>query len=95
MYLSQFQDEELLHKFLFSEVYLNPAAKSEEEKVFGIAEGLFRYFSAHPEKMSSEYAEICRSESVERAVTDYIAGMTDHYAIAAYSDIYIPKSWNL
>ena len=86
---------DMLHKFLFSEVYLNPAAKSEEEKVFGIAEGLFRYFSAHPEKMSSEYAEICRSESVERAVTDYIAGMTDHYAIAAYSDIYIPKSWNL
>lgn len=85
----------MLHKFLFDEVYFNPVAKSEEEKVFGIAEGLFKYFRGHPEKMSSEYTAICEREGVERAVTDYIAGMTDHYAIAAYSDIYIPKSWNL
>lgn len=86
---------DVLHKFLYSEVYLNPVAKSEEEKVFGITEGLFRYFKAHPEKMSAEYTDICRAEGIERAVTDYIAGMTDHYAVASYSDIYIPKSWNL
>ena len=86
---------DMLHKFLYSEVYLNPAAKSEEEKVFGIVAGLFGYFSAHPEKMSCEYTAICEREGVGRAVTDYIAGMTDHYAVTAYSDIYIPKSWNL
>lgn len=86
---------DMLHEFLYSEVYLNPAAKSEEEKVFGIVAGLFRYFSGHPEKMSCEYTAICEREGVGRAVTDYIAGMTDHYAVTAYSDIYIPKSWNL
>lgn len=86
---------DMLHKFLYSEVYLNPAAKSEEEKVFGIVAGLFGYFSGHPEKMSCEYTAICEREGVGRAVTDYIAGMTDHYAVTAYSDIYIPKSWNL
>lgn len=86
---------DLLHRFLYSAVYLNPAAKSEEQKVFGIVEGLFRFFSERPERMSDEYREICEREGTERAVTDYIAGMTDHYALMTYSDIYIPKSWNL
>lgn len=86
---------DLLHRFLYSAVYLNPAAKAEEQKVFGIVEGLFRFFSERPERMSDEYREICEREGTERAVTDYIAGMTDHYALMTYSDIYIPKSWNL
>lgn len=86
---------DLLHRFLYSAVYLNPAAKAEEQKVFGIVEGLFRFFSERPERMSDEYREICEREGAERAVTDYIAGMTDHYALMTYSDIYIPKSWNL
>ncbi len=83
-----------LHEFLFEKVYRNPVAKSEETKVFGIVEGLYRYFTKHPEKMMSvECKAVLASEGVERAVTDYIAGMTDHYAVSAYSDIYIPKFW--
>ena len=84
-----------LHKFLFDAVYKNPVAKSEETKVLGIVEGLFNYFMKNPEKMTPEYTLICKKEGVERAVADYIAGMTDHYAITVYSNIYIPKSWNI
>ena len=70
-----------LHEFLFEAVYKNPVAKSEETKVLGIVEGLFKYFLKCPEKMTPEYMSICENEGAERAVADYIAGMTDHYAI--------------
>ena len=86
---------DLLHKFLFEAVYKNPVAKSEETKVLGITEGLFNYFMKNPEKMTPEYTLICEKEGKERAVADYIAGMTDHYAITVYSDIYIPKFWKI
>ena len=85
----------MLHDFLFESVYKNPVAKSEESKVSGIVEGLFKYYNKHPEKMSPEYLTICENEGVERAVADYIAGMTDHYAITVYSNIYVPKAWTI
>lgn len=84
-----------LHGFLFEYVYLNPIAKSEENKVFGLIEGLFFHFKKNPEKLPDEYRYICNEEGIDRAVTDYIAGMTDHFAVTAYSDIYIPKFWKL
>lgn len=86
---------EKLHEFLFEAVYKNPVAKSEEAKVLGIVEGLYKYFLANPEKMGNEYKLIWEREGKERAVADYIAGMTDHYAITVYSDSYIPKAWSI
>lgn len=86
---------DMLHEYLYQSVYYNPKAKSEEAKVLGIVEGLFRRFSEKPELMSPEYLKICETEGVQRAVTDYIAGMTDHYAVMCYSDFYIPKFWKL
>lgn len=85
----------MLHEFLFEAVYKNPVAKSEETKVLGIVEGLFNYFIKNPHKMSDEYSTICKEEGLERAVADYIAGMTDHYATTVYSNIYIPKAWSI
>jgi len=85
----------MLHEFLFEAVYKNPVAKSEETKVLGIVEGLYTYFINNPEKMSPEYLKICEDEGCDRAVADYIAGMTDHYAITVYQNIYIPKSWTI
>ncbi len=86
---------EMLHKFLFEAVYKNPRAKSEETKVLGIIEGLYRYFLQNPDKMGNEFKTVLENEGKERAVVDYIAGMTDHYAMTVYSDIYIPKSWGI
>ena len=84
-----------LPEFLFESVYKNPVAKSEETKVSGIVEGLIKYFFKNPEKMPEEYLKIAAAEGKERAVTDYIAGMTDHYAVTVFSDIYIPKAWSI
>ncbi len=84
-----------LHTFLFQSVYLNPKAKSEEQKVSGIIEGLYSHFVKRPELLPQEYRHILSEEGVERAVVDYIAGMTDTYAVNFYEDIFIPKSWHI
>ncbi|MBQ6816374.1 MAG: deoxyguanosinetriphosphate triphosphohydrolase [Clostridia bacterium] len=86
---------EMLHTFLFEKVYRNPVAKHEENKVYGIIKGLFEYFCSNPQLLKGEYAEILRREGVVRAVTDYIAGMTDHYAVLKYNEIFVPKSWDI
>ncbi len=84
-----------LHFFLFEAVYKNPKAKSEETKVLGIMEGLFNHFCANPQKMGAEYLAVLENEGKCRAVADYIAGMTDHYAITVYKNLFVPKSWEI
>lgn len=84
-----------LHNFLFDNVYRNPKAKGEETKVDAIIENLFTYFMENPHKMPKEFAVISNEEGLERAVTDYVAGMTDHFAIQTYTDIFVPKSWGM
>lgn len=86
---------DILHNFLFNAVYTNKEAKGEEEKVNGIIRGLFEYYTKNPDKLTEEYRNICDKDGVERAVVDYISGMTDHFAIYAYNEIYVPKFWNL
>ncbi len=84
-----------LHEFLFETVYKNPVAKSEEIKVSGLVEGLFEYYLKNPQKLTDEYKLVLEKDGLERAVADYIAGMTDHYATTVYSNIYIPKAWKI
>ena len=84
-----------LHEFLYEHVYRNPVAKAEESKVLGIVEGMYKYFKAHPEKLGDEYKAILETDGIDRAICDYIAGMTDHYAVTVYSNIYIPKGWSI
>lgn len=84
-----------LHDFLFEYVYRNPKAKSEETKVYGFVKGLYDYYMQHGELLPNEYSLIRDTEGIERAVVDYIAGMTDHYAVVTYQNIYIPGSWTL
>lgn len=86
---------DMLHEFLFQSVYRNPVAKSEEVKVFGIIEGIFETLYKNPEKMGKEFLKYLEDDSKERVIADYIAGMTDHYAITVYSDMYIPKAWQI
>ncbi len=84
-----------LHEFLFSSVYTNPKAKGEESKVDGILTGIYSHLLSHPEKLKGEYAAVLEREGVSRAAIDYVSGMTDHYAITVYSDIFIPKCWEV
>ena len=84
-----------LRAFLYENLYTNPAAKSEETKAEEMVTQLFRFYSAHPEEMTSEYTRRVRAgETAERAALDYISGMTDQYSMMKFREIYIPKSWD-
>ncbi len=82
-----------LHELMFSLVYTNPACKSEETKAIDLIQKLYGYFSAKPEKMPQMYIDIANDEGAERAACDYIAGMTDGYALSVFSELFIPKGW--
>ena len=82
-----------LLEFLYENVYRNPIAKGEETKVDDMIKRMFHYYSTNSNKLPHEFDYIRESEGVERATLDYIAGMTDRYAVLLFSEIYIPKSW--
>lgn len=86
---------ENLHNFMYDTVYLNPVVKFEETKVDGIVNGIYDYLLKNPDKLDDEYNIIREREGIERAAVDYISGMTDHFAVTMYSDIYIPKEWKV
>ncbi len=84
-----------LHEFMFDQVYTNPVAKGEEHKAQDLIERLYEYFVIHPKQLSGEYAKIRDWDGVERAVCDYIAGMSDRYALAVYDDLFVPRGWGV
>lgn len=82
-----------LKAFMFENVYRNSIAKSEECKAKLLVEKLYAYFVKNPDKLPDEYKNIMARFSKERAVCDYISGMSDGFAINLYSELFIPKSW--
>ncbi len=83
-----------LRSFLFENVYLSPRAKEEEPKSFGVVKALFMHYLAHPEALPDEYRPVGTGDLVQR-VTDYVAGMTDRFAIGTYQDLFVPASWRM
>lgn len=86
---------DVFHDFMYSDVYTNPVAKSEESKVEGILGGIFSYYLKHPWELPGEYTSIAQKDGLERAVCDYVSGMTDGYAIEKYGEIFIPAAWSV
>lgn len=82
-----------LHEFMFDNVYTNSLCKGEEGKAIAIVQKLYTYFTEHPDELPSEYAKVAEKESAERASCDYISGMSDHYALATYNNLFVPKFW--
>ena len=83
-----------LRAFMFEEVYQNPVAKGEEGKSEAIVAYLYRHFAKNPERLPAEYWAIADRDGADVAVCDYIAGMTDRYAVMVYQELTVPKSWN-
>ncbi len=85
-----------LRTFMFERVYTNPEAKSEEGKAEVLMETLYDYYMVHIEKLPKDLLFLMekQGENRERVVCDYLASMTDRFAIATYEEIYIPKSWD-
>ena len=88
------EEFKVLRKFMFDRVYLNPTAKSEEGKAKGVVRALYQYYFEHSELLEEEYIKTLETEGKERAVADFIAGMSDTYAIGTYEKIFVPKSWS-
>lgn len=83
-----------LRDFMFENVYLNKEAKKEETKAHNVIIELYNYFCQNPYKLPKEnFEEIKKNNDVEIEVKDYIAGMSDRYAINKYVEIYVPKFW--
>lgn len=84
---------DILHEFMFDRVYTNPICKGEESKAIAMIQQLYGFFSEHPDELPNEYISIAWQEGAERAACDYIAGMTDGYALKTFSDYFIPSGW--
>lgn len=82
-----------LRSFMFENVYRNPVAKGEESKAKDMLQRLFEYYFTHPEALPEDFQPQLSFEGMERTVCDYIAGMTDNYAVDKYAQIFIPMGW--
>ena len=83
------------HNFMYENVYRNPLAKGEESKVENILRSIWDYYRANPDALPSDYRLIAERDGLERAVTDYVSGMTDDYALERYGDLFIPMAWGV
>lgn len=83
---------DVFRAFMFDRVYYNPEAKGEESKAEYIIESLYVHYNAHPEQMPPNRYEDYKREGAE-AVKDYVAGMSDRYAVGAYRQVFIPTFW--
>lgn len=81
-----------LRSFLFANVYLSPSAKAEEPKAYGVVRALFEHYLAHPEDLPPDERP-ADGASLAQAVTDYVSGMTDRFAIRTFQELMIPSRW--
>lgn len=87
------QSTNALRDFLFERVYRDSWRASEEAKCHHVIKSLFKYFCKHPTEMPMEYVTIVYQEGIERAVGDYLACMTDRYALRLYEKLFIPSGF--
>ena len=81
-----------LRGFLFDNVYFSPRAKAEEPRAHSLVQSLFRHYLEHPEDLPADERPADPSD-LTQAVVDYVAGMTDRFAIREYERLFVPKKW--
>jgi dGTPase len=84
-----------LRIWMFNNVYKNEIPKAEEGKAQHLIVMLFQYYMDNPDKLPEEYRNFMEIQGVskERAVCDYIAGMSDSYSIVKFEELFVPKAW--
>lgn len=98
IYMSKEIEEAMieLRLFMFENVYKNPIAKGEEVKAKAMIEQLFYYYKEHIDLLPGKFLQMLEEgEKEERVVCDYIAGMTDQYAITKFSEYFLPQAWQV
>lgn len=86
-----------LREFMFENVYLNSTAKSEEHKASQMIENLYGYYMEHMEYLPEKYPGMIELgiSTKEQGICDFIAGMTDAYAVKKFQEYFIPESWKI
>ncbi len=84
-----------LRKFMFQNVYMNSRAKGEEDKAVHLIEQLYDYYIRHMDRIPQQFLQEAygRKDCREQIVCDYIAGMTDNYAVKKYGEFFVPEAW--
>ena len=82
-----------LREFLFERVYSHAVAKDEEEKVGNLIEFLYRHFCRNVGQIPAEYRQYIETDGVERVACDYIACMTDRFALGCFEELFVPQVW--
>lgn len=77
-----------LHNFMFTAVYTNPVCKGEESKAEDMLERIYFYYIKNLDKMPDEYISVAETDGKERAVCDYISGMSDTYALHIFNELF-------
>jgi len=84
-----------LRQFMFERVYRDNAAKKEEAKTRDVIRLMYEYYYAHPHEMAGYSEEAEARDGVGQMVCDYIAGMTDRFALGEFKRIFIPRGWHV
>jgi dGTPase len=84
---------DVLRDFLFEHVYLRDQARAEQDKAIGLVRSLFAYYLDHPDELPEEYHRA--PGDLPTRVADFIAGMTDRYALRTYERLFLPQAWLL
>ncbi len=84
-----------LRAFMFEKVYRNPIVKGEEIKAQDMLKHLYEYYYTRPDALPEDFQPQLSFDGMERTVCDYIAGMTDHYAVDKYTELFIPMGWHV
>lgn len=84
-----------LRTFMFDRVYRNPVAKGEEAKAKDMIKRLYEYYYSNPHQLPEDFEPQLSFEGLERTVSDYIAGMTDKYAVDKFTELFTPIGWRV
>ena len=85
-----------LRQWMFEHVYKNDIPKAEESKAQEMIARLYEYYMKHVDQLPMEYVLLMvNGEKKSRVVCDYIAGMSDIYAIDQFEALFVPKRWNI
>ena len=84
-----------LRAFMFERVYRNPVAKGEEVKAKDMLRRMYEYYYNHPEAIPEDFQPQLSFDGMERTICDYIAGMTDNYAVDKFTELFIPAGWHI
>lgn len=90
----QEKTEKLRKEFLNKNVYRHPIVLNEEKKAHRMLEGLFNYYMQHTDKLDETYQNLLKTCKKETVICDYIASMSDTYAVKVFESLYVPRKWS-